>query len=73
MGSEGRTLSELNAAEIAQWCQGSVVTEHDALDHDRTQPAVNVQCGDIVKRARLGDMVIRKNDGTFDVFQQPKF
>lgn len=64
-----RTLTAANASEIAEWCDGMLVEEHDALDHSAVQPGINIQCGDDVKRASVGSVVIRKFDGTFDVLR----
>lgn len=69
MGSSARTLSSNNAHELAAWCGGRVVVEHDALDHDKTQLGINVPCKDEVKRASLGDMIIHKGDDSFDVYK----
>lgn len=67
MSSEARVVTDINAYEITEWCKGRMVMEHDALDHDKAWPGINVPCGDDVKRASLGDIVIKKHDGTFDV------
>lgn len=69
MGSEARTLSEYNARELAEWCGGRAVVEHDALDHDKTTPGINVPVKGGVERAHVGDTLIRKNDGTFEIFK----
>jgi hypothetical protein len=67
MASEGRTITESNAYDIARWCGGTLVTQHDALDHSKTIPGVNVPIGDEVERASLGDMVIRNHDGSYQI------
>lgn len=69
MASEARTVTEKNASDIAEWCGGNLVIEHDALDHSVTSPGINLLCGEEVKRASVGDIVIRNNDGTFSVFK----
>jgi hypothetical protein len=69
MSSEARTLTENNVWELATWCGGNPVVEHDALDHDKTSPGINVPTKDGVERASLGQTIIRKNDGTFEVFK----
>lgn len=69
MSSEARTLTHENAAEVAEWCNGKIVKEHDALNHSVTSPGINIQCGDEIKRASVGDVVIRKSDGTFEVYK----
>jgi hypothetical protein len=63
---ECRTLTADNAEEIAQWCNGRVVTEYDALDHSVSSPGINLLCGEEVERASVGDVIIEKN-GTFHV------
>lgn len=76
MGQEARTLTAENAVELAAWCQGRFVLEHDALEDDKTSPGVNVPIGRYingvpagVKRASVGDTIVCKNDGTFDVIK----
>ena len=70
MSSESKILTEHNAEEIARWCGGRAVIQHDALDHSVTRPGVNVPVKDEVERAQVGDMVIRNDDGTFQIFKQ---
>lgn len=65
---EGRTLTAGNAEELAEWCNGIVVIEHDALDHSVSSPGINLQCGEEVKRASVGDTIVN-NNGTFSVIK----
>jgi hypothetical protein len=69
MSSEARTLSKDNGWELADWCGGNLVAEHDALDDSKVSPGINVPVGDDVQRASMGDTIIRKNDGTFEIFK----
>lgn len=69
---EAKTLTMGNAAEIAEWCGGVSVAEHDALDHSVETPGVNVPCGEEVKRASLGDTILKHSDGNFDVLRNGK-
>jgi hypothetical protein len=73
MSYEARTVSRANAQELAAWCGGRAVEEHDALDHSQTQPGVNVPVGpkhqDNVKRASLGDTILQHSNGEFDVIR----
>lgn len=69
MTSEQRAVTDVNAAELAEWCGGKAVIEHDALDHSKTFPAVNVPVGEDVERASLGDIIIKNDDGSFRVFK----
>lgn len=69
MASEARNLTEKNAQELAHWCGGRVVKEHDALDHGSWTPGINVPVRDGVQRASVGDTIIRGNDGKFEIFK----
>lgn len=64
---ESRTLSVANAAEVAEWCEGVLVEEKDPFDSSKITPGINLQCGPDVKRASLGDTIVRYICGTFDV------
>lgn len=55
------------AEAVAAWCRGLLVEEIDPEDSSKRYPALNVQCGDEVKRASLGDYVIKHENGTYDV------
>lgn len=69
MASEARNLTERNAEELARWCGGRLVREHDALDHSQSAPGINVPVIDGVERASVGDTIIRRNDGKFEIFK----
>lgn len=69
MGSEARTVTVENAAELVAWCGGRGVVERDALDETKTFPGINVPTKNGVERASLGHMIIKQNDGTFEVFK----
>lgn len=69
MALDARTLTNKNVWELVEWCGGKSVVEHDALDHDRTSPGINVPTKDGVERASLGDMIVQQNDGTFEVIR----
>lgn len=69
MSSVARTVSEANIEEVAVWCGGAVVTEHDALDHAVTNPALNVQTVNGIERAHIGQTIIKNHDGTFQIFK----
>lgn len=62
-----------NATVISAWARAVVVEEVDPFDADKKFPALNVQCGDSVKRASLGDYVLKHDDGTFDVKKPMEF
>lgn len=67
---DARTLTANNALEIAEWCGGRRVVQHDALDESVTFPAVNVPVGNEVERAQVGDVIIQNPDGTFRIHRQ---
>lgn len=52
---------------ICAWAPAIEVEEINPENPDERYPALNVQCGDEVKRASLEDWVVKKEDGTFDV------
>lgn len=56
---------------VSVWCGGVPVDEID-LD-GKKWPGLNVQCGDTVKRASLGDYIVKKEDGKFDVKKPYEF
>jgi hypothetical protein len=69
MSSEARVLTAENATMLAEWCKGRLVNEQDALSPHVNRPGINVPVKDGVERASMGDTIIRKNDGTFEVFK----
>jgi hypothetical protein len=62
-------LSRELAATAAAWCDGVPTEEMDPFSN-ATYPAVNVRTPDGAKRASLGDYIIKKQNGDFDV-QRP--
>lgn len=65
---ESKIVFDWSIEDLVEWCGGTIVIEHDALDHAVTQRGINVPCQhDEVKRASLGDTITRHDDGTFDV------
>lgn len=69
MSSEARVLTLQNSYTLASWCGGKLVNEQDALMPHINTPGINVPVGEGVERASLGDTIIRKSDGTFEVFK----
>ena len=69
MASESRLVTDTNTEEVARWCGGLPVVQHDALAHEKVIPGVNVPVGDGVQRASVGDVVIRNHNGTFQIFK----
>jgi hypothetical protein len=69
---DARTLTENNAEEVAQWCGGRVVIQHDALDNDVTTSGVNVPVRDKVERAQVGDIIVHSHDGSFRIEKQAR-
>jgi len=62
-----------NASVLADWCDGVAVEEIDPFNANIKFPALNVPCGDNVKRASLGDYVLKHDDGSFDVKKPIEF
>lgn len=52
---------------VGVWCKGVEVEEIDPFDPDKRYPALNVHTKEGMKRASLGDAVIKHEDGTFSV------
>lgn len=62
-----RLLTADNITVLSMWARAVIVEEVDPTDPELRSPALNVQCGDEVKRASIGDHIIQHRDGTFDV------
>jgi hypothetical protein len=62
-----------NVTVVSAWAKALIVEEIDSLDPEQKFPALNVQCGDEVKRASLGDYVIKHEDGRYDVKRPIEF
>lgn len=71
--AQAMLLSPELVTVISAWCGGRVVEEIDPFDSQTRQPGINVQCQDEVKRASLGDYVVKHNDGSFDVYKPNAF
>jgi hypothetical protein len=69
MSSEARTITSENAQQIALWCGGRLVQEEDALNPSVKTPGINVLTAEGVQRASMGDTIIHKTDGTFEIFK----
>lgn len=69
MAFEARTVSASNVEEVAVWCMGVVVEEHDAFDHTATNPAINLRTETEIERAHIGDTIIKNNSGTFQIWK----
>lgn len=67
MGAEAQTLTRHNAEQIATWCGGLCVIQHDALDDAKTSPSVNVPTAQGIERAQVGDTVLREHNGQFRI------
>jgi hypothetical protein len=69
---EAMILTRETVSVILEWAPAIQVEEIHPENGER-YPALNVQCGDEVKRASLEDWVIKKEDGTFDVKKPNEF
>lgn len=72
MEEEAMVLTPETVDTILAWAPSIKVEEINPESGER-YPALNVQCGDDVKRASLHDWVVKKEDGTFDVKQPNEF
>lgn len=70
---EANCLTAENAPSLALWCAGGLVTEHDALQHDITFAAINVNTSRGTKRAQEGDWIVRLPTGEFYPVKPDKF
>lgn len=70
MGAEAQLVSEANIGAVAEWCGGVVVTEHDALDHSATNPALNLGTINGIERAHIGDTIIKNHNGSFQIWKK---
>lgn len=69
---DARTVTAANAAQLAEWCGGRLVTEKNDADPTKTQPGINVPIdliNGIGARASVGDVIIEHN-GSFKVQKQ---
>jgi hypothetical protein len=65
-------LTKETVKVLCAWAPAIEVEEINPETGER-YPALNVQCGDDVKRASLEDWVVKKEDGTFDVKHPNEF
>lgn len=73
MGAESRIISSTNADELADWCGGRVVIQQDPENDNSTVPGINVPTVNGVKRAQVGDMLMRDHTGAFRIIKREKF
>lgn len=62
---EAVELTKDNAAAVAKWCGGMVVTEKDALDEEKTFVGINIPTLEGVMRGSEGDYIIKGLKGEF--------
>lgn len=77
MGPDGESVTAMRldpelVTVVSVWCGGVIVFEIDPETQER-YPALNVQCGDEVKRASLGDYVVKQENKGFDVKKPNEF
>ncbi len=65
-------LKKDNVYQVSEWCKGVVVEEIDPVTNQR-YPALNVLCGDDVKRASIDDCVVQDTNGEFNVMKPNEF
>lgn len=69
---EAMVLTKETVKVICAWAPAVEVEEINP-ETDERYPALNVQCGDDVKRASLDDWVVKLENGTFDVKKPHEF
>lgn len=62
---EAQQLSKDNVDELAQWCDGRVISEIDAQDENIRFVGINIQTLEGVMRASEGDWIIKGTVGEF--------
>lgn len=70
---EANQLTSENALVLSAWCEGVLVKEHDALQHDITFSAINVPTPEGMKRAQEGNWIVRTIQGHFYSVTQFEF
>lgn len=70
---EVNQLDANNAIALSVWCNGVLVQEHDALQHDITFAAINVPAAEGMQRAQEGDWIVRSLTGNFYVVKEHEF
>lgn len=64
---EAVQLSKENVTEVAKWCRGIEVVEHDALNPENTYVGINLMTFGGPSRAGESDYVVLDRSGHFHV------
>lgn len=70
---EAVQLTEENAHQVEAWTNGLLIEEHNALNHEITQPGINVPTALGNKRASLGSWILLTDAGQFFVNEEETF
>lgn len=70
---EAVELTAANVKDVAQWCNGFEVVEHDAFQHQVTNVGLNVPTLQGRVRASEGDYIFKGMDGNFYVYGPHQF
>jgi hypothetical protein len=70
---EATQLTKENVKEVAAWCNGQEVLEHDALDSSKTFVGLNLDTAMGRRRASEGDFIILHPTGEFYVHKSGTF
>lgn len=54
-----------NVKELAGWCEGQAVLEHDALDYNTTFVGLNIPTPEGMKRVSQGEYLVKMGDEFF--------
>ncbi len=58
-------LTPQNVKELAGWCEGMAVLEHDALDYNSTFVGLNIPTQEGMKRVSQGEYLVKMGDEFF--------
>ncbi len=62
---EARRVTAETAKEISEWCNGRLVEEINALNHESKTPGINVPTHEGPRRASVNDWVVVDDQGRF--------
>ena len=62
---EAEQLTNDNAEELAEWCNGTIIVEHDKINHT-TSKAINYPTLRGNRRVSAGQFLVKTSDGFLD-------
>jgi hypothetical protein len=70
---EAVQLSKENLTEVAEWCDGQVVAERNAIDPEITYVGLNLMTFSGVARATETNYIVKDTIGSFHVLEKHLF